>query len=164
MYRRDYKKEAEIKELFSTRTGGKMYKLFYEGRSYRQKEGGEILLTKFQVIEMLGLDYYGNDSRFSYIIDQYWNRAITVFQKRAIDMMQPWGTIRIMHKNGKKIWLHGYTTDPAKQEAMSNYKHAVSVGTYKAELKQRNVFQVVSGVEVSQQNKLDIGMEYSFEE
>ena len=137
--------ERRMRELFATKTGGKIYKMYYDGRMYRQKEGGEVLLSKHQVIEMLGVDYDGMSFSDRAFVDRLWNSAILRFQRRAWDMMQPWGTLRVRHSRGANIWLHGYTLDPAKQEAMKRQKHWQSVGHYIAEKKQERAFNKSMG-------------------
>jgi len=150
------KEEKKLRDLFATKTGGKIYKLFYDGRMYKHKNGGEILLSKHQVLDKLGIDYseYCNADRA--FIDKLWNGAINRFQNRAWDMMQPWGCLRVMHKNGATVWLHGYTLDPAKQEAMKKQKHYLAVGHYIAEKRQEKAFLISRGEEDRAQFELPI--------
>lgn len=150
------KEEKRLRELFATKTGGKLYQLYYEGRMYRQKEGGEVLLSKHNVMEMLGIDYDSYSKPEKAFIDRLWNGAIGRFQRRAWDMMQPWGTLRVRHRSGATVWLHGYTMDPAKQESMQKNKHYLAVGHYIAEKKQQKAFSIARGDEDGKQIELPV--------
>lgn len=158
------KEEKKLRDAFATKTGGKMYRLYYDGRMYRQKEGGEVLLSKYGVMESLGIDYDDYPKPERAFIDKLWNGAIKRFQNRAWDMMQPWGTIRVKHRTGATVWLHGYTMDPAKQEAMRNNKHYLAVDHYIAEKKQERAFSIARGEENGDQIELPMrGEIVSFE-
>ena len=137
--------ERKVRELFATKIGGPVYKLFYDGRMCKLKKGSERLLSKHQVIEKLGLKYDDMSYSDRAFVDKFWNGCIMRFQNRAWDMGQPWGTLRVRHKNGSNVWLHGYTMDPVKQEAMQRQKHWQSVGHYIAEKKQQRAFAVATG-------------------
>lgn len=148
------KEERKLRDLFATRTGGALYKLWYDGRMYRQKDGGEVLLSKHQVMDLLKIDYDNRSNPEKAFIDRLWNGSIGRFQNRAWDMMQPWGTIRVKHRDGTNIWLHGYTMDPAKQEAMKKQKHYQAIGHYRSEKRQEKAFLTARGDEKADQIEL----------
>jgi hypothetical protein len=142
------KEERKLRKLFATKIGSPIYKIYYNGRTFRLKEDKEILLTKHQVLELLDIDFYGYSESERSFITGLWNRAISRFQKRAWDIGQPWGTIKTSHlETGTTIWLHGYTMDPSKQESMKNFKHSQSVSNYIAEQKQELAFAEFNNTE-----------------
>ena len=81
-------------------------------------------------------------------IDRLWNACMKRFRKRAWDIGQPWGTLRVTHSTGATVWLHGYTFDPAKQEAMKAQKHSSAIDYYRSEQRQSMAFNQASGDDV----------------
>lgn len=150
------KEEKKYRQLLQTKIGGPVYKIYYDGKMFKLKEGQEALFSKDQILDILGIDYSDMSNSDRAFITILFNHCMTRFQNRAWDIGQPWGCLRVSHKSGDAVYLHGYTMDPAKQQAMKKQKHYRSIGHYISEKKQERAFLVATGTEDNKQIELPI--------
>lgn len=156
------KRRREIKERLSRKRGSAVYNIFYEGLYYRMK-ADEVLITNDQLLEQVGLppDELTEDDRdlIRHTIDRMWHHM----RKDAANRGLYFATLQHVQPSGEIVYLHGYTRDPAKLEAMKAFTHYRAVSVYQRELREEQLIQQMLPPAQSTQSSLGFTHPYAYQ-
>jgi len=130
------KQVREIKKKFSTKAGGPLYSIFFEGRHYTPKE---VLVSNEDILELLSVPYNNANSLEQEGITRLLCGAIAAIRKGARNRKQPW-IDNTFEDSVRKIAYHGFSDDSNKAIAcIARFKERAESARKIAQITERNL-------------------------
>lgn len=136
----------EIRKKISTKVGSTLYKVFFEGRQFRPKEG---LFHNEQILDEIGIPWKSpivNSLEHDGIM-RLLGGALAILRKGARNRKQPWLDIYIEDFD-RKVVFHGFTDDINKaMDCIKRYKEIADKYRKIARITEHNLKQKYPQIE-----------------